>query len=249
VATPPPLPRRAPARGSRLTVDGSPRPGTPVAGANSNAGPSVDPALKEADQDKVEGIARDEEHSAGKDDPAKMVEEEGKEQEQKTGTGTEDGVARLESPVEMEMAGEKAKKEKEGVGIIEELPHMTEGEREEGERKIEEERVEEEQKEAEAEAEAEGDTPDREEQMVDAEKVVNGNDRDWEEVQAEDANGDKDSKSDDDKTVKFTEAKDLKSDESNGAFVGDTTWEERTWKELVRLREEMFWARIGALRQ
>ncbi|KAI0066890.1 hypothetical protein BV25DRAFT_1868004 [Artomyces pyxidatus] len=31
-------------------------------------------------------------------------------------------------------------------------------------------------------------------------------------------------------------------------FVGDTTWEERTWKELVRLREEMFWARVGGMR-
>ncbi|KAF7795677.1 hypothetical protein EIP86_006842 [Pleurotus ostreatoroseus] len=31
-------------------------------------------------------------------------------------------------------------------------------------------------------------------------------------------------------------------------YVGDSTWEERTWKELVRLREDMFWARIGGLR-
>jgi hypothetical protein len=31
-------------------------------------------------------------------------------------------------------------------------------------------------------------------------------------------------------------------------YVGDTTWEERTWKELVKLKEDMFWARIGALR-
>ncbi|KAI0049234.1 hypothetical protein FA95DRAFT_1604614 [Auriscalpium vulgare] len=31
-------------------------------------------------------------------------------------------------------------------------------------------------------------------------------------------------------------------------YVSDATWEERTWKELVRLREEMFWARIGAQR-
>lgn len=32
------------------------------------------------------------------------------------------------------------------------------------------------------------------------------------------------------------------------AYVGNATWEERTWKELVKLREDMFWARIGALR-
>ena len=30
-------------------------------------------------------------------------------------------------------------------------------------------------------------------------------------------------------------------------FVGDGTWEERTWKELTRLREDMFWARMGGV--
>ncbi|TFY78833.1 hypothetical protein EWM64_g5179 [Hericium alpestre] len=32
------------------------------------------------------------------------------------------------------------------------------------------------------------------------------------------------------------------------AYVGDATWEERTWKEVVRLREDMFWARVGGVR-
>jgi hypothetical protein len=36
--------------------------------------------------------------------------------------------------------------------------------------------------------------------------------------------------------------------EDKEVYVGDATWEERTWKELVRLREEMYWARIGGLR-
>jgi hypothetical protein len=31
-------------------------------------------------------------------------------------------------------------------------------------------------------------------------------------------------------------------------YVGDATWEERTWKELIKLKEDMFWARIGGLR-
>ncbi|KAM5530282.1 hypothetical protein V8D89_014711 [Ganoderma adspersum] len=39
------------------------------------------------------------------------------------------------------------------------------------------------------------------------------------------------------------------SETANGLYVGDATWEERTYKELVRLREEMFWARIGAVVQ
>ncbi|EMD35566.1 hypothetical protein CERSUDRAFT_75131 [Gelatoporia subvermispora B] len=38
------------------------------------------------------------------------------------------------------------------------------------------------------------------------------------------------------------------SEDDDGTYVGDATWEERTWKELVRLREEMFWARIGGVR-
>ncbi|KIK91809.1 hypothetical protein PAXRUDRAFT_148685 [Paxillus rubicundulus Ve08.2h10] len=32
-------------------------------------------------------------------------------------------------------------------------------------------------------------------------------------------------------------------------FASDVTWEERTWKEVVKLKEEMFWARIGGVRQ
>lgn len=42
------------------------------------------------------------------------------------------------------------------------------------------------------------------------------------------------------------EAKADEQGQDNGQYVGDATWEERTYKELVRLREEMFWARIGA---
>ncbi|KAI0754433.1 hypothetical protein C8Q80DRAFT_1226504 [Daedaleopsis nitida] len=36
-------------------------------------------------------------------------------------------------------------------------------------------------------------------------------------------------------------------EQDSGQYVGDATWEERTYKELMRLREEMFWARIGAV--
>ena len=35
---------------------------------------------------------------------------------------------------------------------------------------------------------------------------------------------------------------------SEEVYIGDATWEERTWKELVKLREDLFWARIGCLR-
>lgn len=48
------------------------------------------------------------------------------------------------------------------------------------------------------------------------------------------------------------EAKDTDSADENESdaqnYVSDATWEERTWRELTRLREEMFWARIGAIR-
>lgn len=32
-----------------------------------------------------------------------------------------------------------------------------------------------------------------------------------------------------------------------GLYISSRTWEERTWKELVRLREEMWWARVGGV--
>lgn len=36
--------------------------------------------------------------------------------------------------------------------------------------------------------------------------------------------------------------------DSKEVYVGDATWEERTWKEVVRLKEDMFWARVGGWR-
>lgn len=38
------------------------------------------------------------------------------------------------------------------------------------------------------------------------------------------------------------------SSRAHEVFVGERTWEERTWKEVVRLREEMYWARVGGVR-
>jgi len=40
-----------------------------------------------------------------------------------------------------------------------------------------------------------------------------------------------------------------KEEKTRVAYVGDSTWEERTWKEIVKLREDMFWARIGGVRE
>ncbi|KAF8182092.1 proline-rich protein [Pholiota molesta] len=39
-----------------------------------------------------------------------------------------------------------------------------------------------------------------------------------------------------------------KDEKYKAGYVGDGTWEEKTWKELVRLREDMFWARVGGFR-
>ncbi|TFY58639.1 hypothetical protein EVJ58_g6289 [Rhodofomes roseus] len=36
--------------------------------------------------------------------------------------------------------------------------------------------------------------------------------------------------------------------DASTVYVGDASWEERTWKELTRLREDMFWARVGGVR-
>ncbi|KAI0074465.1 hypothetical protein K474DRAFT_1665379 [Panus rudis PR-1116 ss-1] len=37
-------------------------------------------------------------------------------------------------------------------------------------------------------------------------------------------------------------------EDERGLYVSDATWEERTYKELVKLREDMFWARLGGIR-
>lgn len=34
-----------------------------------------------------------------------------------------------------------------------------------------------------------------------------------------------------------------------GTFTDAISWEEKTWKELVKLREDMFWARMGGIRE
>ncbi|CAE6517119.1 unnamed protein product [Rhizoctonia solani] len=41
-----------------------------------------------------------------------------------------------------------------------------------------------------------------------------------------------------------TESK--RSTEVDGQFVGDHSWEERAYKQIVKLREDMFWARVGS---
>ena len=45
------------------------------------------------------------------------------------------------------------------------------------------------------------------------------------------------------------EEKQTKEEKTSVAYVGDATWEEKTWKEIVRLREDMFWARMGGVRE
>ncbi|KAF9528613.1 hypothetical protein CPB83DRAFT_853949 [Crepidotus variabilis] len=38
-------------------------------------------------------------------------------------------------------------------------------------------------------------------------------------------------------------------EEVNPNYTYDITWEERTWREVVRLREDMFWARVGGVKE
>ncbi|KDR80254.1 hypothetical protein GALMADRAFT_242589 [Galerina marginata CBS 339.88] len=50
------------------------------------------------------------------------------------------------------------------------------------------------------------------------------------------------------KRMKEQEDREKEKEKDKAGFVSDATWEERTWKELVRLREDMFWARVGGFR-
>ena len=46
-------------------------------------------------------------------------------------------------------------------------------------------------------------------------------------------------------------AQERKRKEEEGAkacYVGYSSWEEKAWRELMRLREDMFWARVGGIR-
>ncbi|KAH7887024.1 hypothetical protein F5I97DRAFT_1967068 [Phlebopus sp. FC_14] len=49
------------------------------------------------------------------------------------------------------------------------------------------------------------------------------------------------------RSIETTSTKRSSSTDVSG-FASDATWEERTWKEVARLRDEMFWARIGGVR-
>lgn len=40
----------------------------------------------------------------------------------------------------------------------------------------------------------------------------------------------------------------LEDETDRGMYIGDATWEERTWKDLVKIKEDLFWARVGGLR-
>ena len=40
----------------------------------------------------------------------------------------------------------------------------------------------------------------------------------------------------------------IEQDSDDEIYVGEATWEERTWKELVKFKEDMFWARVGGVR-
>ena len=53
---------------------------------------------------------------------------------------------------------------------------------------------------------------------------------------------------DENRSVMSTKSTKTTISEDSGQFVGDATWEERTWKTLARLREDMFYARTGCVR-
>ncbi|KAF9051676.1 hypothetical protein BJ165DRAFT_1450539 [Panaeolus papilionaceus] len=53
----------------------------------------------------------------------------------------------------------------------------------------------------------------------------------------------------DTKDVKEDPAQNENQAKDEAGYLGDANWEERTWKELVRLREDMFFARVGVVRE
>ncbi|KAK1229421.1 hypothetical protein PQX77_007518 [Marasmius sp. AFHP31] len=245
VPAPPPLPRRAMARGPRPVP---PSPAGPRA-ITPNGGSDVE---REGEGVKVQEKEREEEKQS--EEKEKDVEKEkeetatGTETETETETEQEDGYA---TPVgETSVAGQSQEK----LGAVGDVEGKAD--------------VDAEAKEEEASPEAEGavspETTEKEketgkevghekEETITTTTTPSSDQAEQGQGQATDAmethdkplpslKDDKPSKDDEnDKDIDTQKEK----EKDTTMYIGDATWEERTWKEIVRLKEVMFWARIG----
>ncbi|KAF8636937.1 hypothetical protein AX17_003188 [Amanita inopinata Kibby_2008] len=259
--TPPPLPRRAAARGSRLFNTGEPgmgsRPGTPP--VVSVSPPPVAPVHESVPVPPAEAETETGTSPVGAKDPGESPSET-------TATPDTEAQAKEEGSVDHQLS-EEFQSATSSPGAM--TPAGTEGTDANGAQeatalagKAEETPAPSaeaivsslESKEASSEI---GNGSQEPEESVSSNKSVFGSSTGGSPGSDSSSNGIQDEKS----TVVFqgpgseAEAKNEEEDkEQEGredekeVYVGEATWEERTWKELVRLREDMFWARIGALR-
>ncbi|KAL0571904.1 hypothetical protein V5O48_010051 [Marasmius crinis-equi] len=208
---PPPLPRRAMARGPRPMQPAGARPRTPNPGTSDNEGAEV----TGVEQEKAE-----EEASSG----------EKQESTDETGESTVNTSEPIEPP---------AVEQDDSVNPVEEADGGDSGEKVEA------------HAEPPAPAEPHADVTATSEKDEDEAKVMT----EQEEITLPDE--DPHTALDDKASFETAEEKLASTDNTNEestpdkdkmVYIGDATWEERTWKEVVRLKEVMFWARIGASR-
>ncbi|KAG6860556.1 hypothetical protein C0995_009838 [Termitomyces sp. Mi166 len=280
---PPPLPRRAANRASRVPADSgipsrTPTPAEPIAeskvgdvdqaskkGDSEQTGSSVSDAVFPADGVKEEKLTVTELNKSAVVSPSVEEEvfvdaesgsesgEEGaadKEVDSRDKAGVPEGGKEVEKMVE-----EKAEEVEEVEEKVEEKTDEVEKAEEKFEEKADkvekaqdrvEGKVEETKEKPEAKEnveETETDEKTQEETETSAAKM--GPEGDEMDVVSPDAQS-----TDKQEAEKDTDdSKKLPVDDSSGNYVGDATWEERTWKEVIRLKEAMFWARIGGLKQ
>ncbi|KAK0495884.1 hypothetical protein EDD18DRAFT_1105809 [Armillaria luteobubalina] len=222
-AAPPPLPRRAAARGARQ-LPGS-RPGTPkLEGAAKEKMEEDEKKIHDNDREKEEANAKkDEETKAEAERESENVE---KEVEHPV---TEERPSTAEAPTTE--PSEKPEPEPDVVAVEENFPSAPEG--------VEE--VKPSSSEGNYSDAPSSPTPSHVNGRVDLgdRDVPPGYDDEHEKLESPVMSA---PESDDEKEGPDDE------DESKEVYIGDTTWEERTWKELVRIKEDMFWARVGGLR-
>ncbi|KAK1234177.1 hypothetical protein PQX77_002603 [Marasmius sp. AFHP31] len=240
---PPPLPRRAMARGPRPVP---PSPAGPRAITPNGSGSGGSDGEREGEGVKAQEEKETEADVEKEKEAEKELEKEtatGTETETETETEQEDGYA---TPVgETSVAGQsqeklgalgdvEAKEEEaspEAEGAV--SPEATETEKEVGHEK--------------EETITTTTTPSSDQAEEGQGQATTGDNDDATETHDKPLPTVKDDKpfKDDENENDTQKDKEKEKEKDTTMYVGDATWEERTWKEIVRLKEVMFWARIG----
>ncbi|RDB30584.1 Rab guanine nucleotide exchange factor SEC2 [Hypsizygus marmoreus] len=274
-AAPPPLPRRAAARAPRQLADGGSRPATPVKALEVTEAPTSATETAATEGTKDASVAKPEDTNASDGDKPKdevkasdvgvsagnpVPSNDNDAGEEANKTVPEAAVATA-SPSDDTVDGGETKADSKDVdaNVTEDTAGTTDAEKEDVKELVMEKEevidaVEPTAGGAEEVKETKSDGSDKGEEEVKGvgDRIVVASEPE-KEITVEEGTDTKtdgeQTRPDDERATKLDDDKETNSDDNREVYIGDATWEERTWNEIVRLREEMFWARIGGLRQ